>query len=1717
MIADEAWPPGSGEMAGRIRAHDWAGTSLGPIESWSPRLRGLVELVLASPQACAVLCAPDRLMIYNDATIQSFGSKHPGALGRPSRETFPEAAGALTPLYDRAFAGEAVVARALPLDMQGPSTPVADLYDFHLTPVREEDGQVAYVHTLGVDVGPQRRAEAERAKAEAVVAESEARYRALFERMAEGFAVMKAVRDEAGRITDFRHLESNPASERVTGVSSEMVMGRLIAEVLPPEDARYWIDAYAQVLTTEEPARVEHFVEALDRWLRVNIAPFGGDCVAAFYEDVTARKRAEAAQRASEARQAFLLRLGDVLRTLSDPVAIQDAAMRLLGEELGLARAYYFQVERENGGWVHVIDSAFQRDPGGPSMIGRHGLSHFGDWMFEGFERGEVVAVADVAALSTLAPEELASYQALGVTAFINVPLLRDGTYSAGIGAHDTGTHDWTEDEVALIREVAARTWATAERARAEAALRDGAERQAFLLRLSDALRAEPDEDAVAMRAVGMLADHMGLDRCYVAFYRPEHDEAAFPYQVGNDAVPLLPATLRLSDFPEAYEQVLHRTFVAHDDFARRELSDAERASREALGVGAMLGSTLRRGEGNPLASLMAVSSRARRWTPGEIALVEEAAERTWAVMERARAEASLRASEERHRTLFETMGQGYADLELVRDADGRAVDQRYLELNPAYERLIGTAVAEAKGRRASEVMPGLEPWWTEAFDRVARTGSPERIEHKVASLGRWYEVHAYPRGDDRLTVLYEDVTARKQAEASLRESEAGQAFLLRLSDTLRGETDERRIEQVALEMLAEHLSADRAYITTSDYDKGETTVPAEVRRGELPPLVGIFRHSDFPESSHAVNEGTMVTHDVGTDPGLSEINRRSYGALRIGAVVGVGLRKGVSDIFWTLAVAMTNPRTWTPDEVLLLEDVAERVLSALARARAEVALRESEARLAAAFESVPVGVAVIDASGVAVVANPDYQRFLPTGLMPSRDPDRIGRWRGWDAEGRLLEPRDFPGARALRGERVVPGQEMLYTDDGGREVWTSVAAVPIRDGTKQVTGMISVISDIDTAKRSGDALRESEEALAADLANAERLRSLAERLVSEESSEAIYDEVLTATVAIAQADAGTIQIYDPAKKALELIASRNFSRAIIDHFHLVDAGSRSACGVALRTGERAFVDFPDEVADLGCQLLIGEDIQSAMALPLISRTGAPLGMLNAHWRTARHRPSDGELRFLDLLARQAADLIEQGRAQTALREGEERLRAFGEASTDVLWIRDADTLDWTYLSPAFEQVYGLSREEALAGDTWRNWLELVVPEDREHARAMIGQAVAGERVVFEYRIRRPSDGAVRTLRNTDFPIRDADGFVTRVGGVGHDATAEKQAQAAVAASEERLRVLTEGIPQLVWTAVDHGQWTWASPQWTAFTGQAEEDSHGWGWLDALHPDDRAGAREAWERSKATGTFEAEYRLLEAATGEHRWFQTRATAVHDEAGQLVEWLGTSTDVQDLRESEERQGVLVAELQHRTRNLMTVVLSVLGRTQRGSPDKEDLAASLRSRYGALSRVNSLLSRLNEGDRVAFDHLIRTELEAMGAVDGAGQGERVTLDGPSGVRLRSATVQTFALALHELATNAVKYGALAEAQPRGHLAVRWRRRQVDGESWLHVEWVEAGIVVADPAAAPQGTGFGRELIERALPHQLKATTTYVLAQDGVRCTIDLPLSLKEAVDA
>jgi len=337
-------------------------------------------------------------------------------------------------------------------------------------------------------------------------------------------------------------------------------------------------------------------------------------------------------------------------------------------------------------------------------------------------------------------------------------------------------------------------------------------------------------------------------------------------------------------------------------------------------------------------------------------------------------------------------------------------------------------------------------------------------------------------------------------------------------------------------------------------------------------------------------------------------------------------------------------------------------------------------------------------------------------------------------------------------------------------------------------------------------------------------------------------------------------------------------------------------------------------------------------------------------------------------------DVTARRRAERALRQMGERVARFAEASSDVVWIRNAATLQFEFASPSFETTYGVDRRHVFAGNSLRRWLRLIHPEDRASALGSIRAVREGRRTTHEFRIRRP-DGTLRWIKDTDFPVLDDAGRVVEVGGIGADITDEKRAS-------DRLRVL-----------------------------------------------------------------------------------------------------------------------VREVQHRTRNLIAVVMALADSTGREAASIGQFRERFAARMSALSRVQGMLSQLGDDEQVTFDGLLNAELAAHGMLDDP---SRVALAGPSGVRLRSRNVQTFALALHELATNAVKHGAFAV--PGGHLAVHWWVEIMDGSAKLHVDWQETGLQGLDRHAR---SGLGRQLIERALPYQMDAETMYSIEEHGVHCVIVLSL--------
>lgn len=438
--------------------------------------------------------------------------------------------------------------------------------------------------------------------------------------------------------------------------------------------------------------------------------------------------------------------------------------------------------------------------------------------------------------------------------------------------------------------------------------------------------------------------------------------------------------------------------------------------------------------------------------------------------------------------------------------------------------------------------------------------------------------------------------------------------------------------------------------------------------------------------------------------------------------------------------------------------------------------------------------------------------------------------------------------------------------------------------------------------------------------------------------------------------------------------------------------------------------------------------------------------------------------------------------------ESDELLRLIFESATDyAIFSMDADGLVTSWNVGA-ERVLGYAETEIVGCPA-----EVIfTPEDRVLGMPRIEQETAlAEGRARDERWTMRADGSRFWASGLMMPLADpAGGFIK----ILRDRTERHIAEQHLLASEARFRLLATQVPQLVFLTRPDGWRTWGSPQWIAFTGISLDDSLGEGWLDAIHPDDREATLAAWAAARETGACYVEHRIR-SAHGEYRWHQTRARPPLPEA-ETGEWVGTMTDVHELRDLKDRQQVLMAELQHRTRNLLAVVRAIATQTARASASFDGFTREFESRLGALSRIQSLVSRAETGE-IDVRELVTAELAAH-------SGDKAEITGPP-VALPPTAAQALGLALHELVTNALKYGAIAQEQAR--LEVAWRIETVAGERFVTLDWAESGVRMPE---APSTKGFGSDLIERALPYQLGAKTTLRFDPDGVRCVIRVPLA-------
>jgi PAS domain S-box-containing protein len=306
-------------------------------------------------------------------------------------------------------------------------------------------------------------------------------------------------------------------------------------------------------------------------------------------------------------------------------------------------------------------------------------------------------------------------------------------------------------------------------------------------------------------------------------------------------------------------------------------------------------------------------------------------------ITERARAEVALRGSEIKYRSLFTSIDEGFTLLEMIPDESGHPADFRILETNPAWEQQTG--LTDAVGKTLLEIAPNFEQQLLDFYSDVVISGSGRRTEYYTAAVDRWFTVYASrigTEGSRQIAVVFNDISARKRRERQ-------QEFLLNFSDYLRALADEKTIEENSLRLLVEFLRLDRAYIFVLYPSEDRAVVRAEYRKNHLASMLGEVRMSDFPETVRQIEEETLVVNDIDSDARLSDLNRISLAAVNLQAFVCANARKGERNVIWSLAASTAVPRTWTKDEVELIETVAERMWAAVERAKAEKALRESE------------------------------------------------------------------------------------------------------------------------------------------------------------------------------------------------------------------------------------------------------------------------------------------------------------------------------------------------------------------------------------------------------------------------------------------------------------------------------------------------------------------------------------------------------------------------------------------------------------------------------------------------------------------------------------------------------------------------------------------------------------------------------------------------------
>lgn len=335
----------------------------------------------------------------------------------------------------------------------------------------------------------------------------------------------------------------------------------------------------------------------------------------------------------------FLVSLNEQLRLLKDPNLIQDAALRLLGEHLGVNRALYVSIKDNE--WV----DARGYTAGVMPFPRRGSMSMWPPPLVQGYRRGETLIVDDIAGDERISKADQQLFAEHAMVAFVGVPLIKDGRWVAAFGVHNAAPRSWTADQVALIELTAQRLWGLGERARVEGELDQSVNRLIFLQRLNETIRPLADPEAIIRETCRLLADYLHVER--VGYGEIDGEDCVMVAEYLN-GLPAQPRRFHWGDLGSSRTKaILEGGTLFVNDTATEPHTPEERAALQAAGIGAYITPLLVK-DGRFVGAFGIHSRAARRWTREEVAIAEDVADRVWATLEHRRAEAGLRANQQR-------------------------------------------------------------------------------------------------------------------------------------------------------------------------------------------------------------------------------------------------------------------------------------------------------------------------------------------------------------------------------------------------------------------------------------------------------------------------------------------------------------------------------------------------------------------------------------------------------------------------------------------------------------------------------------------------------------------------------------------------------------------------------------------------------------------------------------------------------------------------------------------------------------------------------------------------------------------------------------------------------------------------------------------------------------------------------------------------------------